>query len=96
MLQPGGGDPFRFAPSGSLSEVLRDAGFREVQEETKTLPWTWPGTAEEVWEQMQAVAVPLGRCSIACLPTFGRRFTRKCVRRSRAMLRGKTSRSERR
>ncbi|MFZ0951162.1 MAG: class I SAM-dependent methyltransferase [Candidatus Sulfotelmatobacter sp.] len=58
LLQPGGGDPFRFAPSGSLSEVLRDAGFREVQEETKTLPWTWPGTAEEVWEQMQAVAVP--------------------------------------
>ncbi|MFZ0139235.1 MAG: class I SAM-dependent methyltransferase [Candidatus Sulfotelmatobacter sp.] len=58
LLQPGGGDPFRFAQPGSLSEVLRDAGFREVQEETKTLPWTWPGTPEEVWEQMQAVAVP--------------------------------------
>jgi hypothetical protein len=22
------------------------------------LPWAWPGTAEEVWEQNRAVAVP--------------------------------------
>ncbi len=22
------------------------------------MPWTWPGTPEEVWEQAQAVAVP--------------------------------------
>jgi SAM-dependent methyltransferase len=58
LLPPGGPDPFRFAAPGSLSEVLQSAGFREVQEETKTLPWTWPGTAEEVWEQAQAVAVP--------------------------------------
>jgi SAM-dependent methyltransferase len=58
LLPPGGPDPFRFAAPGSLSEVLRSAGFREVQEETKMLPWTWPGTPEEVWEQAQAVAVP--------------------------------------
>ena len=24
----------------------------------KALPWTWPGTPQEVWEQAQAVAVP--------------------------------------
>jgi len=58
LLPPGGPDPFRFAEPGSLSAVLRSAGFRAVEEETRTLPWTWPGTPEEVWEQAQAVAVP--------------------------------------
>jgi len=58
LLPPGGPDPFRFAQPGSLSAVLRSAGFRAVEEETKTLPWTWPGAPEEVWEQAQGVAVP--------------------------------------
>jgi SAM-dependent methyltransferase len=58
LLPPGGPDPFRFAQPGSLSAVLRNAAFRDVEEETKTLPWTWPGTPQEVWEQAQAVAVP--------------------------------------
>jgi SAM-dependent methyltransferase len=58
LLPPGGSDPFRFAQPGSLSAVLRSAGFREVEEETKVLPWTWPGTPDEVWEQARAVAVP--------------------------------------
>jgi SAM-dependent methyltransferase len=58
LLQPGGPDPFRFAAPGSLSEILRSAGYNAVEEETKTLPWTWPGPVEEVWEQAQAVAVP--------------------------------------
>lgn len=58
LLQPGGPDPFRFAEPGSLSAILRNAGFRQVEEETRTLPWTWPGPVEEVWEQAQAVAVP--------------------------------------
>ncbi len=58
LLTAGGPDPFRFAEPGSLAAILRGAGFREVEEETKTLPWTWPGTPEEVWEQAQGVAVP--------------------------------------
>jgi len=58
LLPPSGPDPFRFAAPGSLSDVLQSAGFRDVQEETKTLPWIWPGTPEEVWEQAQAVSVP--------------------------------------
>jgi SAM-dependent methyltransferase len=58
LLQPGGPDPFRFAEAGSLSEVLRSSGFVDVEEEAKTLPWSWPGPVEEVWEQVQAVAVP--------------------------------------
>lgn len=57
-LTPGGPDPFKFARSESLSAVLRDAGFGGVHEETKQVPWTWPGTAEEVWEQARAVSTP--------------------------------------
>lgn len=58
LLPPDGPNPFRFSESGSLSAVLRSAGFNAVEEQTKTLPWTWPGPVEEVWEQAQAVAVP--------------------------------------
>jgi SAM-dependent methyltransferase len=58
LLAPGCPDPFRYSASGRLSQALRAAGFREIHEETKTVPWTWPGTAEEVWEQARAVAVP--------------------------------------
>ena len=58
LLAPGGPDPFKFAAPGSLSEVLRNAGFTAIEEETKTLPWAWPGSVEDVWEQAQAVAVP--------------------------------------
>ena len=61
LLVPGGANPFRFAAPGSLSELMQAAGFREVSEETRTVPWTWPGTPEEVWEQAQAVAVPFRR-----------------------------------
>jgi SAM-dependent methyltransferase len=57
LLAPGA-DPFRYAEPGSLSAVLRGAGFHSVEEETKILPWTWPGSIEEVWEQVRAVSVP--------------------------------------
>jgi SAM-dependent methyltransferase len=58
LLPPDGPNPFRFATPGSLSEALQTAGFRQVHEQIKTVPWTWPGAPEEVWDQMQAVAVP--------------------------------------
>jgi SAM-dependent methyltransferase len=58
LLAPDGPNPFRFSEPGSLSAVLRSAGFNAVEEQTKTLPWSWPGPVEEVWEQAQAVAVP--------------------------------------
>ena len=58
LLQAGGPNPFRFAEAGSLSAVLRHAGFEGIHEENRTVEWTWPGSAEEVWEQAQAVAVP--------------------------------------
>jgi SAM-dependent methyltransferase len=58
LLAPGGPDPFRFARPGSLSRVLHNAGFSDVSEETRSVPWTWPGTPEEVWEQARAVSTP--------------------------------------
>jgi SAM-dependent methyltransferase len=58
LLAPCGPDPFRFAHPGSLSQALQQSGFADVNEETKVVPWTWPGPPEEVWEQQQAVATP--------------------------------------
>ena len=58
LLQPDGPNPFRFAEPGSLSAVLRSAGFNAVEEETRTVPWIWPGPVEELWEYSQSVAVP--------------------------------------
>jgi SAM-dependent methyltransferase len=58
LIAPGGQDPFRFAQPGSLSTVLSEAGFTNIHEETRVVPWTWPGSAEEVWEQQQAVVTP--------------------------------------
>jgi len=58
LLPPDGPNPFRYAEPGSLAAVLRSAGFGDLEEETMAVPWTWPGTPEEVWEQAQAVSVP--------------------------------------
>ncbi len=51
-------DMFRFAQPGSLSAALQTAGFSNIEEELKTLPWSWPGPADEVWEYAQAVSSP--------------------------------------
>ena len=58
VIPAGGQDPFRFAKPGSLSAQLRQAGFDSVEEETRTVPWTWPGTVEEVWEYQRSVSAP--------------------------------------
>jgi SAM-dependent methyltransferase len=58
LLASAGHNPFRFALPGTLSSVLERSGFDHVWEETRTVPWTWPGPVEEVWEQQQAVAAP--------------------------------------
>jgi SAM-dependent methyltransferase len=55
---PPGQDPCRYGQPGSLSAALREAGFQQIEEATKTLPWTWNGPAEEVWEQTQVMATP--------------------------------------
>jgi ubiquinone/menaquinone biosynthesis C-methylase UbiE len=58
MLEPGGADPFRFSITGSLTAVLRAAGFHEVEESVRTLPWTWPGDAEEVFDYICSLTAP--------------------------------------
>jgi ubiquinone/menaquinone biosynthesis C-methylase UbiE len=49
---------FPFGRPGVLAQKLREAGFIEVDERFPVLPWTWPGTPEEVWEYFQEVTVP--------------------------------------
>jgi ubiquinone/menaquinone biosynthesis C-methylase UbiE len=51
-------NPFKYSHPGSLSSALRKAGFEKAEEETRTVPWVWPGTAEELWEQRRSVAAP--------------------------------------
>lgn len=49
---------FALGNKGVLSQALSQAGFSQVHEEFITVPWTWLGTPEEVWEYFQDVAVP--------------------------------------
>jgi SAM-dependent methyltransferase len=58
MLVPGGADPFRFSAAGSLSSILRSAGFQDVEESTCNFPWTWVGDSEEIFDYACAVAAP--------------------------------------
>jgi hypothetical protein len=58
LLQPDGPNPFKYGEPGSLSEVFREAGFNALEEETRTLPWIWPGPVEGLWEYAQSISVP--------------------------------------
>jgi ubiquinone/menaquinone biosynthesis C-methylase UbiE len=49
---------FAFGEADVLAQALRRAEFARVEEQFVTVPWTWPGTPEEVWEYFQDVAVP--------------------------------------
>lgn len=67
MLQPGAPNMFRFSQPGSLSAVLQQAGFVQIEERTVTVPWRWPGTPEEVWEYFREITVPF-RPLLASIP----------------------------
>jgi ubiquinone/menaquinone biosynthesis C-methylase UbiE len=57
-ISPGSENPFKFAAKGNLSTALRQAGFSGAEEETRTVPWSWPGPVEEVWDYARSVSVP--------------------------------------
>ncbi len=48
--------PFRFAKPGSLSAVLSQNGFVEIQEESRTIPMPFPGSVDESWESIKDMA----------------------------------------
>jgi SAM-dependent methyltransferase len=56
-LPPQGPNPFRFSEGDSLSSVMRSAGFRDVVEDQRLVPWVWPGPVEELWERERSIAV---------------------------------------
>jgi ubiquinone/menaquinone biosynthesis C-methylase UbiE len=60
VLAAEGPNPFKFAEPGSLSVFLREAGFREVKEETRTVERVWTGSPEEAWEYFRDHAAAFG------------------------------------
>jgi ubiquinone/menaquinone biosynthesis C-methylase UbiE len=49
---------FSLSRDGILDQALRKSGFSRAEERLVTIPWTWPGTPEEIWEYFQEVTVP--------------------------------------
>jgi ubiquinone/menaquinone biosynthesis C-methylase UbiE len=68
LLEPGAADPFCYSKAGSLAALLRAAGFREVDESARNVPWTWPGDAEECFDHVCAVTA-LFRAMLERVPT---------------------------
>ena len=58
VMPESGRKMFALADGGKLTQALRQAGFSQAREGLVTVPWTWIGTPEEVWEYFQDVAVP--------------------------------------
>jgi ubiquinone/menaquinone biosynthesis C-methylase UbiE len=55
---------FRFAVAGSLQRALKAAGFRNIREQSLTVPRIWSGSPEALWVYQQEV-------STLCQPLFG-------------------------
>jgi len=67
-LPASGRQMFRFGEAGVLAAALQAAGFRGIEEEFRVVPWSWPGTPEEVWDYFQEVTVPF-RSLIEAIPS---------------------------
>jgi len=57
--EPGAPHMRKFAEPGTLARELATAGFREVQEEIRTVMQSFPGTPEQYWESFREAAGPL-------------------------------------
>jgi ubiquinone/menaquinone biosynthesis C-methylase UbiE len=60
MKQPPGDDPdapmpFRFAAPGSLSKVMKAAGFTNVREEARVVAWDFPGDPAAFWDAIHEI-----------------------------------------
>lgn len=64
---PGTPTPFTFAEAGSLSAKMKEAGFSEVHEERRELPFAWPGAPEEHIEFIR-MTLPNVRRSLDAAP----------------------------
>jgi ubiquinone/menaquinone biosynthesis C-methylase UbiE len=58
---PGTPTPFTFAQQGTLSTAMQAAGFTQVQEEARTIPWGFPGPTAQCWEFIREVTAPAFR-----------------------------------
>jgi ubiquinone/menaquinone biosynthesis C-methylase UbiE len=56
--EPGAPTPYRFAREGSLSEELSAAGFKNVEEDHRTVPWIFEGSSERCWEFISELTAP--------------------------------------
>ena len=61
------GRAFRFATPGALGKSLNEAGFRDIFEETLTLPWPFTGTPERLWDMFRELAGPSFNEELAAL-----------------------------
>jgi ubiquinone/menaquinone biosynthesis C-methylase UbiE len=57
-LPPAAQQIVKFGERGTLAAALTAAGFRDVQEELRTVPWVWSASIEELWEYFQVATVP--------------------------------------
>lgn len=59
--EPGAPNIFNFAQPGTLSVALRDAGFQQVREEARTIPWPFPGSPDQQLEFIRESGAPAFR-----------------------------------
>lgn len=57
-LPDSGKKMFAFGEPGALGQKLHEAGFVGIEEKFPTVPWSWQGTPQEVWEYFQEVTIP--------------------------------------
>ena len=57
-LPPAAQQIVKFGERGTLAAALTSAGFREVKEELRTVPWVWTASVAELWEYFQVATVP--------------------------------------
>lgn len=58
---PGAPTPFTFAQPGTLTMAMQAAGFMQVEEDARTIPWVFPGSVPECWEFIREMTAPAFR-----------------------------------